>query len=38
MQQKTESLYQAAKSTGPEINTDKTKSLRINTQQVAQSH
>ena len=34
MQQKTESLYQTARqSTGLEINTDKSKSLRINTQQ-----
>jgi hypothetical protein len=33
MQQKTESLYQTAKSTGLEINIDKTKNLRINAQQ-----
>jgi hypothetical protein len=30
MQKKTESLYQTAKSTGLEINIDKTKNLRIN--------
>jgi hypothetical protein len=33
MQQKTESLYQTAKSTGLEINIDKTKNLCINAQQ-----
>jgi hypothetical protein len=33
MQQKTESPYQTAKSTGLDINIDKTKNLRINAQQ-----